>query len=188
VKPPLDLASLFHSLAKHQVRYIIVGGVGARLQGSPYVTVDLDVVPDPDLGNLARLAAALSGPATEKKPASATEYMPHPQVDPAEFFTDYMAMYMTPHGAVDVLIELPGVGPFDALARNARRYDLSPTDVKIYVAGLKDIIRSKEHAGRTKDLIAMPALYEVASRIDEQPDDYALDPSALNVAEPSPAD
>jgi hypothetical protein len=99
-----------------------------------------------------------------------------------------MAMYKTPHGAVDVLIELPGVGPFDALARNAHRYDLSPSGVKIYVAGLKDIIRSKEHAGRTKDLIAMPALYEVAFRIAEQPDDYALDASALDVAEPPPTD
>jgi hypothetical protein len=144
--------------------------------------------PGPRPRELARLAAALSGPATQKKPASATEYMPHPQVDPAEFFTDYMAMYKTPHGAVDVLIELPGVGPFDALTRNAHRYDLSPSGMKIYVAGLKDIIRSKEHAGRTKDLIAMPALYEVAFRIAEQPDDYALDASALDVAEPPPTD
>jgi hypothetical protein len=53
----------------------------------------------------------------------------HPQVDPAEFYTDYTAMYLTPHGAVDVLIELPGVGPFDALARNARRYDLPTSNI-----------------------------------------------------------
>jgi hypothetical protein len=64
----------------------------------------------------------------------------------------YMAMYITELGAVDVLIELPGVGPFDVLARSARRYDLPGTGVKIYVAGLEDIIRSEENAGRTRDI------------------------------------
>jgi hypothetical protein len=188
MQPPLDLLGLLHILAKHQVRYIIVGGIGAHLQGSPYITQDLDVVPDPDLANLARLAAALSGPATRKKPASATEYLPHPEIDPAEFFTDYMAMYITELGAVDVLIELPGVGPFDVLARSARRYDLPDTGVKIYVAGLEDIIRSKENAGRTKDMAVLTGLYEAAARLAEQPDDYALDPSALDVSKPLPTD
>jgi hypothetical protein len=114
--------------------------------------------------------------------------MPHPQVDPAEFFTDYMAMYITELGAVDGLIELPGVGPFDVLARSARRYDLPDTGVKIYIAGLEDIIRSKENAGRTKDIAVLAGLYEAAARLAEQPDDYALDPSALDVSKPLPTD
>ncbi len=51
------------------VDYIIVGGVGARLQGSPYATGDLDIVPVPDPGpgpgpgrTLRALAAALIPP------------------------------------------------------------------------------------------------------------------------------
>jgi hypothetical protein len=99
-----------------------------------------------------------------------------------------MAMYITEYGAVDVLIELPGVGPFDMLARNARRYDLPDTGVKIYVANLKDIIRSKENAGRSKDIAVLTGLYEADARLDEQPDDYALDPSALDLPEPLPTD
>jgi hypothetical protein len=186
MQPRLYLPNLLQKLADHHVRYVIVGGVGARLQGTPYVTGDLDIVPDPDPVNLGRLATALSGPATCKKPADSTDYLPHPQVQAAEFFVDYMAMYLTPHGAIDVLIELPAVGPFDVLARNARRYDLPITGVTIYVASLNDIIRSKETAGRSKDLIALPALYEAAARLDEQSDDYALDPSALDMSEPPP--
>jgi hypothetical protein len=112
-------------LAEHQVRYAIVGGVGARLQGTPYVTGDSDLVPDPDPDNLARLATALSDSATLKKSANSTEYLPHPEVQPAEFYAEYFAMYRTRYGAIDVLIELPGVGPFDAIMQNARRYDIT---------------------------------------------------------------
>ncbi|OHV48751.1 hypothetical protein BCD48_14555 [Pseudofrankia sp. BMG5.36] len=171
-------------LAEHRVRYIIVGGVGARLQGTPYVTGDLDVVPDPDPGNLARLAAALSGVATLKKTANSTEYVSHPEVRPEEFYAEYFAMYRIRYGAIDVLIELPGVGPFDAIMRNARRYDVAEFGVSIYVASLEDIIRSKETAGRSKDFAALPALYEAANHLAQHPDDYALSVDALDMQAP----
>ncbi|MBL7500883.1 hypothetical protein I6A84_03945 [Frankia sp. CNm7] len=171
-------------LAEHRVRYAIVGGVGARLQGTPYVTGDLDIVPDPEPENLARLAAALSGTATLKKAANSTEYLPHPEVQPAEFYAEYFAMYRTRYGAIDVLIELPGVGPFDAIMRNARRYDITGFGLSIYVASLEDIIRSKETAGRSKDLAALPALYEAANHLARHPDDYALSADALDVHTP----
>jgi len=73
-------------LAEHQVRYAIVGGVGARLQRTPYVTGDLDIVPAPDPANLGRLAQALSSEVTKKKHPDSTDYLPHPVVRPEEFF------------------------------------------------------------------------------------------------------
>jgi hypothetical protein len=168
-------------LAEHQVRYAIVGGVGARLQGTPYVTGDLDIVPAPDPANLARLAQALSHEMTRKKQPDSTDYLPHPLVRPEEFFAEYFAMYQTRHGPLDVLIELPAVGSFDAIMRNARRYDLAGYGVSIYVASLEDIIRSKEAAGRTKDLVLLPILYEAADQLARQPDDYALSADDLQV-------
>ncbi|SNQ48133.1 hypothetical protein FRACA_2210006 [Frankia canadensis] len=65
------------------VNFVIVGRVGARLQGAPNITDDLDIVPEPTPGNLARLAAALSGPSTTKKAGNSTEYLAHPSVEPA---------------------------------------------------------------------------------------------------------
>lgn len=62
------LRGLLKRLADHQVTYVIVGGVGARLQGSPNITGDLDIVPDPSADNLALLAAAISGPVTTPAP------------------------------------------------------------------------------------------------------------------------
>ena len=54
---PNDLLAV---LVKHNVEFIVVGGLGAFLQGSPQLTVDLDIVPDPVRDNLERLSVALT--------------------------------------------------------------------------------------------------------------------------------
>jgi len=73
-----------------------------------------------------------------------------------------------------VLIELPGVGPFDALIRASRRYALTGYDLTISVANLDDIIRSKEYADRAKDWRALDAYYEARAVLAEQGDDGTL--------------
>lgn len=86
----------FRALADHHVRYLIVGGVGGRLQGVPTTTGDLDIVPDPDPANLRRLALSLSGLNTHKKPVDSVEFVPHPVVEPSEFWTERMTQYPMP--------------------------------------------------------------------------------------------
>ncbi|WP_238438644.1 hypothetical protein [Frankia nepalensis] len=49
------------------------------------------------------------------------------------------------------------------------------------MASIEDIVRSKETAGRTKDLLLLPVRYEAADRLAKEPDDYALGPDALVV-------
>ena len=46
-------------LRDHGVRYVLVGGFAAVIHGSPYVTVDVDVVPDRSEENMRRLSDAL---------------------------------------------------------------------------------------------------------------------------------
>jgi hypothetical protein len=46
-------------LARHRVRYILVGALAARLQGFPRLTADADITPARGDANLARLAKAL---------------------------------------------------------------------------------------------------------------------------------
>lgn len=46
-------------LERHQVLYVVIGGLAAGLRGSPYVTRDLDVTPARTRENFTRLAAAL---------------------------------------------------------------------------------------------------------------------------------
>lgn len=47
-------------LDKHDVDFVLIGGVANSLHGSPYPTVDLDVVPALETSNLDRLVVALA--------------------------------------------------------------------------------------------------------------------------------
>ncbi len=48
-------------LNEHRVRYLIAGGVAANLHGSVRATKDVDILVPPDVANMERLLAALSG-------------------------------------------------------------------------------------------------------------------------------
>lgn len=44
----------------HDVQFVIIGGMAARLHDTGYATVDVDICPSTDDANLVRLAAALA--------------------------------------------------------------------------------------------------------------------------------
>jgi hypothetical protein len=173
-----QLIGYLRLLAENDVDYLLVGGVGARIQGSATTTQDIDIMPEPSSLNLDRLAQALSNQETEKKEAGSTAYLPHDLIDSMEFRTSDVSSYRTRFGVIDVLMELPGVGPFDAVRRNARRYQWE--DVTISVASIDDIITSKETADRAKDRRALDALYEARDHLREHPDPYELPGRALD--------
>src|SRR3989442_33864 len=56
---PLDPERIVRTLAKHGVRYVLIGALAARLQGFPRFSADADITPAKDADNLQRLASAL---------------------------------------------------------------------------------------------------------------------------------
>lgn len=180
--PEFQLIGYLALLAEHGVDYLLVGGVGARIQGTATTTQDIDIVPEPSLANLARLAEALSDPTTEWMAGRDRTYLPHPIVEASEFTTTTISSYRTRFGAIDVLMDLPGVGGYDVLLRNARRYEWN--GVVLLVAALDDIIRSKEASDRAKDLRALDALYAARENLRRQPDDFAVRTDALDPSAP----
>lgn len=173
-----QLIGYLRLLAENDVEYILVGGVGARIQGTATTTQDIDLMPEPSVENLERLARALSDASTEKKWPTSTGYRSHPVVDAMEFRTSDVSSYRTRFGVIDVLMELPGVGSYDATQRNARRYEWE--SLIISVASIDDIITSKETADRAKDRRALDALYEARRHLREHPDPYELSRDALD--------
>ena len=153
-----QLIGYLRLFAERGVEYLLVGGVGARIQGAATTTQDIDIMPEPSPANLERLAQALSDVTTEKKDADATEYRAHPDVD--------------------VVMHLPGVGGFDVVRRNARRYEWEGHVIS--VAELDDIITSKETTDRAKDRRALDALYEARDHLRAHPDEYELSDGALH--------
>jgi len=53
------LKDVFASFQKHDVRYVVIGGVAAILHGVPRATFDLDILMEPTPANARRLLDAL---------------------------------------------------------------------------------------------------------------------------------
>jgi len=53
------LQDVFRSLQRHEVRYVVIGGISAILHGIPRVTFDLDILIEPTPENTRRLLDAL---------------------------------------------------------------------------------------------------------------------------------
>ena len=177
--PEFQLTGYLRLLAEHEVEYLIVGGVGGRLQGAATTTQDIDIMPEPSPENLRRLAAALSDLETKKKDSGSTSFEPHNEIDPLEFRTADISSFDTRYGEIDVLMVLPGVGTFDTVRPHARQYEWR--GIIITTASLDDIITSKKTADRAKDWRSMDALYEARDRLRERPDERELSERDLDV-------
>lgn len=172
-----QLIGYIRLLDEHDVDYVIVGGVGSRIQGAAITTQDLDIMPDPDPENLERLARALSSEMTCKKSFNSTTYDPHPVVEALEFKTETVLSFDTSYGVIDVLMELPGIGLFGDVRTRAKRYEYGES--VLIVADLDDIITSKRTADRTKDWRAMDALYEARDELRQEGDRYDIEPETI---------
>ena len=53
------VAAICRVLIDHDVRFVIIGGMAARLHDTGHATVDVDICPSTDDVNLVNLAAAL---------------------------------------------------------------------------------------------------------------------------------
>lgn len=57
---PLDVEGLLSALKEADVSFVVIGGFAVGAHGYPRATKDLDIVPDPQLENLERLASVLT--------------------------------------------------------------------------------------------------------------------------------
>lgn len=145
-------------LVRHGVEFIIVGGAGAILHGSPQLTVDLDIVPDPRRENLDRLSSALTELGARVRAGGVPDGLPFGH-DGTSLGRAAIWNLQTRFGDLDILSEPGGIGRFEDI--KARSVQLQTRGLTITVASLDDIILSKETAGRPKDLAALPGLHRL---------------------------
>ncbi len=138
---PLDVERLVTTLARHEVRYLVVGGVAAILHGWPGATADLDLLGAFDEENFARLAAALGelGATGEGWDGEART-----------IGAGTAWSLETDAGPVDLLFVLEPWGTYEEL--RAAAVEMSGFGITIPVVSLDDLIESKRALGRPKDL------------------------------------
>jgi hypothetical protein len=144
-----DPERLLEALSRHRVNFILIGALAARLHGFPRLTADADITPAGDKPNLERLAAALNEldakVYTESVPAGLAFDCSATALARARMWN-----LVTKAGRLDIAFEPAGLEGYDELKKDAERFEAF--GVRFLVASIDDIIRSKEAAGRPKDL------------------------------------
>ena len=156
--PEQNFEGMFAVLHGCGVRFVLIGGLAAVINGSPFPTEDVDVTPEHTEANLTRLSAAL----TELEARIATRDVPEglPFSHNAASLAGSAAWNLvTRFGHLDIAFVPHGTTGFDDLRRDAMNVDIA--GMQIAVASLADIIRSKQAANRPKDQRVLPTLREI---------------------------
>ena len=174
-EPALDIDRLIEVLDRYDVTYLLVGGVSAIAHGATRPTNDFDCVVERGQQNLTRLAEAMrelnariraEGLSDEDAKTLPT------QIDAQMFGAMEISTWCTDAGNFDVLAEIPDRDGhrlrYGTLAERATALTLSGHTV--VVAGLDDVIASKEWADRPKDHEALPELRRLRDAQNDEHD------------------
>jgi hypothetical protein len=159
---PLQAEEIFACLDRHGVRYVLIGGLAAVLHGSPLPTLDADICPSRELENLQRLAAALAELEARIRTPDSPEGIRFPR--DAGFLSNLQIVNLvTRFGDLDLTFEPAGTAGYAELA--PRAVEVEVHGLRVAVAALEDVIRSKQAANRPKDHRTLPVLLELLEEI-----------------------
>lgn len=138
---------VFRCLKKHDVRYVVIGGIAAVLHGVPRVTFDLDLLIEATEDNAARLLAALGEASLGTASLTTTERLLNNEIT---IFKDRLR--------IDVQTRTPGIEFEQAWTQ---RETMQHSDQGFYVVCVEDLIASKTACGREVDLSDVAVLREL---------------------------
>jgi predicted nucleotidyltransferase len=152
-QPELRTDEILRRLTTRGVDYVVIGGIAAVLHGSVRNTSDLDICFATDEGNLDSLGEVLIELGARLKGVDdAVPFVP----DARTLHAIEVLTMTTRLGDLDVLASPAGSPGYEALRRNADRFDLG--GFAVLVASIDDLIAMKLAAGRQKDLATVEEL------------------------------
>jgi hypothetical protein len=168
-EPELNPARIVSILNKHRVQFVVIGAFAAIAQRAPIPpTRDIDFTPEKSRSNLDNLSAALK----ELKARIRTDTVlgglafDH---DGASLADATVWNLICPDGEFDLSFAPAAfAGGYAELEPRARR--MSVDGEEMLIADLGDVIRSKEAAGRAKDLRVLPVLYRHLEQVQKDAD------------------
>ena len=149
-------------LGRHEVRYVLIGGLAAITHGAPLVTQDVDLCYARDADNLERLADALQEVHAEHRGAEPGLSF---RLDAQTLAKGDVFTFTTDVGWIDIIGMPSGVAGYDDLARTADAFELFES--RVLVASVVDLIRMKRAAGRPKDLLALEELGALRDELEK---------------------
>jgi hypothetical protein len=149
-----SVRSILELLLQRRVRFVLVGGVAAVIEGVPVSTFDLDIVHERTPANVDRLNAALRELGAYYRERRDLRVAPD-----AEGLSGVgHHLLLTRFGPVDILGSIGRGRDFAALMKHTRRRKLGHRYV--LVLDLETQIAIKEEVGQAKDRAILPVLRE----------------------------
>jgi hypothetical protein len=152
---PVRIVEAFN---RRGVEYVVIGGFASELHDAAVPpTRDIDFTPRTTPENLKLLSQALTDLDARIRTEHVPEGLPFSH-DAASLGQAGVWNLVCDFGEFDISFRPSGTDGYEDLVRNAICLDIKGGQMP--VASLPDIIRSKEAAGRPKDIVALPALEE----------------------------
>jgi hypothetical protein len=146
---------LLLKLSRARVDFIVIGGVAVGVHGFIRATKDLDIVPDPDTMNLARLASVLAEIGAEHVGVGdlTPDEFPYDPTDPHQLAEGANFRLETNLGPLDVMQWVAGIQADLAYPELAdQSLTVSFRDTQVRVCSLEHLRAMKGAAGRPQDL------------------------------------
>lgn len=152
-----EILKLWKALYTNDVKYIMVGGFATNLNGFARMTDDIDVWLKDTLENRKKFRQAL-------KEIDIGDFE---NIETTEFIPGWSTIYLNSGFELDIMSYIKGFEKenFDAC------YEAAPTamiqNIPVKFLHINDLIRSKKHKPRPKDLIDIEELQKIRERLQK---------------------
>ena len=147
------LRPILSALSREGARFVVIGGVALSLQGSSYITEDIDLAYERTRENSKRVASALRQ--FSPRPRGFPEGVPFVFDDQTLMSSEVLTLSTTV-GDLDLLASVKGIGNYAEV--EAASDTVQYGDLRVKILSVEALIRAKRAAGRPKD---QPGLIEL---------------------------
>ena len=155
----VDVVRVVKTLLRHRVKFVVIGGFAIELHDVAVPpTRDIDITPATGRANLNRAAAALNElGARFRVPGGPANGVAIPGGLSGEWLQEMVSVALvTESGPVDVSLRPDGTDGYADMASGST--EIPYEGIAVPTAALEVILRSKEAAGRPKDIKVIPAI------------------------------
>ncbi len=156
-----DLSAILEGLLETGVKFILVGGLAAVVQGAPVTTMDVDIVHEQSPDNISRLLSFL-------KSVDAYHRRPDDRIiEPkrSELSEKGHVLLTTRLGPLDVLAFIEEDRAYGELIENTVEVDFRGNIIR--VLELKKMIQLKKDSRNPRDIQRLPVLEETLRQLEK---------------------
>lgn len=155
-----DLSAILEGLAKAEIKFILVGGLAAVVQGAPVTTMDVDIVHNRSSENISKLFQFL-------KSIDAIYRRPDDKIiEPKKEDFSGHALFSTQLGPLDVLAYIEEGKTYEDLIEYTVKIDFRGYTIR--VLDIRTLIELKKDSEDPKNKQRLPVLEETLRQLDEK--------------------